>query len=250
MKKRFCWSWYLLGEFFLRLDNFLKFSLHVQFTSCWKAGVFPNFHHRQCCRCIFTFSSYLYSGRWVFFSAFSHITRLASWKWNIRINREGHLLGSLDRSRLRPSEPSRLWVSTLSQPHKFHSNFLLFSYPRYPTSIYLVVVDGLEKVYLAGFLLLLLFVNILPVWSRSNALPNNAIPVGSCLATDGFSCSEPASNNAGPGPRESAGAVMEFLPLMAISVYCAIGLVWGFFRLMFVYLNEDRTYQGQLSEIR
>ncbi|KAJ7937161.1 glucosyltransferase [Mycena leptocephala] len=44
-------------------------------------------------------------------------------------------------------------------------------------------------------------------------------------------------------------AAMEFLPLMLTSVYCAIGLVWGFCRLMFVYLNEETTYQGPLSRI-
>lgn len=42
---------------------------------------------------------------------------------------------------------------------------------------------------------------------------------------------------------------MEFLPLMLTSVYCAVGMVWGFVRLLFVYLNEETTYQGQLSSV-
>ena len=31
---------------------------------------------------------------------------------------------------------------------------------------------------------------------------------------------------------------LEFLPLMLTSVYCAVGLVWAFLRLSFIYLRE------------
>lgn len=41
---------------------------------------------------------------------------------------------------------------------------------------------------------------------------------------------------------------LQFLPLMMTSVYCAIGMVWGFIRLLYIYLH-DTTYKGQLSEL-
>jgi alpha-1,3-glucosyltransferase len=40
------------------------------------------------------------------------------------------------------------------------------------------------------------------------------------------------------------------LPLMVTSIYCAFGLMWSFLRLGFIYLHEETTYQGQLSEIK
>ncbi|KAG5648694.1 hypothetical protein DXG03_000040 [Asterophora parasitica] len=89
----------------------------------------------------------------------------------------------------------------------------------FPKSLPYVILDGLEKIYLAGFPLLLAFVSLFPALvdrQRSSA-------EGSRLAE------------------------MEFLPLMLTSVYCAIGLNWGFLRLMFIYLHEETTYQGQLS---
>ncbi|KAF7352884.1 Alpha-1,3-glucosyltransferase [Mycena venus] len=73
---------------------------------------------------------------------------------------------------------------------------------------------------------------------QSAAVP----PVETCISTDDFTCPEPDAHVTGV-------AAMEFLPLMLTSVYCAIGLVWGFCRLMFVYLNEETTYQGPLSRI-
>lgn len=42
---------------------------------------------------------------------------------------------------------------------------------------------------------------------------------------------------------------MQFLPLMVTSVYCAVGQVWGFLRLLYIYLSDDTAYKGQLSEI-
>jgi len=53
----------------------------------------------------------------------------------------------------------------------------------------------------------------------------------------------------GISPQEVVSS-MEFLPLMVTSVYCAVGMLWGYFRLLFTYLNEEKTYQGQLSTIR
>ncbi|KAK2466126.1 hypothetical protein APHAL10511_001768 [Amanita phalloides] len=93
----------------------------------------------------------------------------------------------------------------------------VYEFPRTPG---LVVLDFAEKLYLAGFPPLLVFVNIFPVWAQRRA-----------------------SNG------DSNAALMEFLPLMATSVYCAIGLVWAYIRLIVIYLYEDTSYQGQLNEI-
>jgi alpha-1,3-glucosyltransferase len=83
-----------------------------------------------------------------------------------------------------------------------------------------VVLDFAEKLYLAGFLVLLLFVNSFSAWAHRQRAAN------------------------------TGATSMEFLPLMATSVYCAIGLLWAYIRLIFIYLYEDISYQGQLSEIR
>lgn len=68
----------------------------------------------------------------------------------------------------------------------------------------LVVIDALEKAYLAGFLPLLIFVSIFP-------------QLGGCDKS------------------------MEFLPLMVTSVYSAAGMIWGFFRLLTIYLVEGQS---------
>ncbi|KAJ7499028.1 glycosyltransferase family 57 protein [Mycena latifolia] len=94
----------------------------------------------------------------------------------------------------------------------------------FPRSLSFVIIDTLEKIYLAGFPLLLAFVTLFPALvARRQA--------------------------SAPDPSPAGVAAMEFLPLMLTSVYCALGLVWGFCRLMFVYLNEETTYQGPLSRI-
>ncbi|KAM6495987.1 glycosyltransferase family 57 protein [Amanita muscaria] len=90
----------------------------------------------------------------------------------------------------------------------------------FPTTPATVALDITEKLYLAGFPLLLLFVNAYTLWVKRRVI----------------------------NTEESGTNTMEFLPLMATSVYCAIGLVWGYVRLTYIYLHED-TYQGQLSEI-
>lgn len=103
----------------------------------------------------------------------------------------------------------------------------------------LVILDFLEKLYLAGFPLLLVFVTVFPMVTRQSVMK-----VETCMPSGGLSCPE-TKNQA-----ETVGSAMEFLPLMLTSVYCAIGLVWGFLRLTFIYLNEETTYQGQLSSLR
>ena len=70
---------------------------------------------------------------------------------------------------------------------------------RFPRSPGFVILDVLERVYLAGFVPLHLIVTVLPY-----AL----------------------------GPSE------EFLPLLLTSVYCAIGLFWAFIRLSVIYLRS------------
>lgn len=101
---------------------------------------------------------------------------------------------------------------------------------RFPRSLVLVIIDGLEKLYIAGFPLLLAFITLFPVLTQR---PNSKMDV--YVSSEEFSWVE------------TTGSAMEFLPLMLTSVYCAVGLVWGFLRLMFIYLNEETTYQGQLS---
>ncbi|KIK65371.1 glycosyltransferase family 57 protein [Collybiopsis luxurians FD-317 M1] len=91
----------------------------------------------------------------------------------------------------------------------------------FPKSLPYVILDVLEKAYLVGFVFLQIFVASFPfVISRRKGLET------------------------------SEGQTMEFLPLMTTSVYCAIGMVWGFMRLIFIYLHEDTSYQGQLSTIQ
>ncbi|KAF9469085.1 glucosyltransferase [Collybia nuda] len=108
----------------------------------------------------------------------------------------------------------------------------------FPKSLSYVILDTIEKVYLAGFLPLLAFTNFFPAlirWWMSTAV---------CIPSSKISCPELASRPTG------ASLTMEFLPLMLTSVYCAVGLVWGFLRLIFIYLHEETTYQGQLSGLR
>jgi len=108
----------------------------------------------------------------------------------------------------------------------------------FPKSIPYVIIDTLEKIYLAGFPLLQLLLACLPLLAR-----RDAASAAVCVPTDNFSCPDPGTKSASTN---TFG--MEFLPLMLTSVYCAVGMVWGFIRLIFVYLNET-TYQGQLSTV-
>ncbi|THV08661.1 glucosyltransferase [Dendrothele bispora CBS 962.96] len=94
----------------------------------------------------------------------------------------------------------------------------------FPKSLSYVILDMVEKIYLTGFVFLQLFVMLFPILSA-----RSKHAVEEIASTDDS---------------------MAFLPLMVTSVYCAVGIVWGFIRLMFVYLNEETTYQGQLSTIQ
>ncbi|KAJ4466486.1 glycosyltransferase family 57 protein [Lentinula aciculospora] len=96
----------------------------------------------------------------------------------------------------------------------------------FPKSMPYVILDLLEKMYLGGFVFLQIFVASFPVFASWNS----------------------SKSDSGDSKNGDLSA-MEFLPLMITSVYCAIGMVWGFMRLLFIYLHEDTTYQGQLSTI-
>jgi len=98
-----------------------------------------------------------------------------------------------------------------------------------------VVMDSLEKLYLAGFPFLLAFVSLFPVLTRQTSSS------GGCTPGLDVPCT--------PDSPQGQASAMEFLPLMVTSVYCAIGLVWAYVRLGFIYLNESR-YQGQMSEVK
>ncbi|KAJ7095275.1 glucosyltransferase [Mycena belliarum] len=112
----------------------------------------------------------------------------------------------------------------------------VYEFPRSPA---FAIIDTLEKIYLAGFPLLQVFVTLFPVLVARRQVP---VAADICVASPNFTCPEPALHPEGV-------TAMEFLPLMLTSVYCAVGLIWGFCRLMFVYLNEESTYQGPLSRI-
>ncbi|KJA29945.1 glycosyltransferase family 57 protein [Hypholoma sublateritium FD-334 SS-4] len=116
----------------------------------------------------------------------------------------------------------------------------------YPKSVIYVIMDALEKVYLAGFPLLLLFVTAFRLFQQQPSVSGASTARGMCVATDplNLSCTEVQHET-----NATAVSAMEFLPLMATSIYCAVGLVWSFLRLGFIYLHEE-TYQGQLTEIK
>ncbi|KAF8165457.1 glucosyltransferase [Crassisporium funariophilum] len=114
----------------------------------------------------------------------------------------------------------------------------------YPKSLSYVIMDFFEKLYLAGFTVLLLFVSVFPLLQHRSG---ESIRTDTCVPSDAFSCAKPEASQA----QFSAGpSTMEFLPLMVTSVYCSIGLVWSFMRLGFIYLHEESTYQGQLSQVK
>lgn len=109
-----------------------------------------------------------------------------------------------------------------------------------------VIVDGLEKLYLAGFPFLLIFVSAFPLFQRQPSVIDESVSAETCVPTDPLNLSCTGSQR---GTTTTGVSALEFLPLMATSIYCAIGLVWSFLRLGFIYLHEE-TYQGQLTEIK
>ena len=81
----------------------------------------------------------------------------------------------------------------------------------------MVILDYLERLYLAGFILLRIFVSLFP------------------FAVEKLSKGSEAQQSGDPAA--SGASTMEFLPLMLTSIYCAIGLTWAFLRLSYIYLK-------------
>ena len=146
-----------------------------------------------------------------------------------RITRRDFVLFSLDPVRLCASFATGVRVRFFTPSIPSISSATPF---RFPKSLVYVILDGCEKAYLAGFPLLLVFVNALPMIVGRKGCPSNDPSCPKESGADGFQ-----------------QARMEFLPLMLTSVYCAIGLIWGFIRLVFIYLYEETTYRGQLSNL-
>ena len=90
---------------------------------------------------------------------------------------------------------------------------------RFPTSLPFVAIDFLERLYLACFPLLQIFVMVFPLLTKRSLSVNDT-----SAHADGT---------------ESGTSSLEFLPLMATSVYCAVGLVWAFVRLSVIYLARQ-----------
>ncbi|TFL05788.1 glucosyltransferase [Pterulicium gracile] len=109
----------------------------------------------------------------------------------------------------------------------------------YPRSLAYVVIDTLEKIYVAGFIPLHIVVTALSFMHSGPTVT----PVA-CVPSHDFTCPEPE-----PSAQTSPGANWQFLPLLLTSVYCALGCVWAFFRLSFVYLKGD-MYQGHLNTLQ
>ena len=97
----------------------------------------------------------------------------------------------------------------------------------------MVIVDYFEKVYLAGFCFLHIFVTVFPIVNGQSDGVSTALNANSNLTESAVNSKADAQS-----PPKSAGA-FEFLPLMATSVYCAIGLTWAFLRLSFIYMKSS-----------
>lgn len=93
-----------------------------------------------------------------------------------------------------------------------------------------VILNTLEMVYIAGFTFLQIFIIFFPVLARTflsgTSSSNTYTPVtegGGAVAVDVKDV-------------EDAAAKWEFVPLMATSIYCAVGLVWAYLRLAYLYV--------------
>ncbi|TFK55792.1 glucosyltransferase [Heliocybe sulcata] len=122
---------------------------------------------------------------------------------------------------------SVLWATLVFVP----LNRRMYEFPR---SLPGVIVDLAEKIYLAGFPILQIVVTAIPILTSRSSQHQQAAVAATCVPGN-FSCPEPD-----PTPQTGAGASsFDFLPLMLTSVYCAIGLVWAFLRLSWIYLQHD-----------
>jgi len=94
---------------------------------------------------------------------------------------------------------SLLWASVVFGPLQQR----LYEFPR---SLPAVIVGSLETAYLWGFLLLEIVVTLCPVIAKAIA---------------------------------QAPEKWEFVPLMLTSLYCALGLIWAYLRLGFLYITSE-----------
>ncbi|KAJ3490073.1 hypothetical protein NLI96_g1691 [Meripilus lineatus] len=106
----------------------------------------------------------------------------------------------------------------------------------FPSTLPMVILDVVEKVYLAGFGLLQLFITVFPLLTTS---PPAGQAQAACIDPEG----RPCSGDAAIASPETSG--LQFLPLMLTSVYCAVGLVWAFVRLSVLYLRMGGAETGQ-----
>ena len=77
--------------------------------------------------------------------------------------------------------------------------------PRFPRSLPAVITGSLETIYLWGFLFLEITVALCPMLAKVVAQDSEK---------------------------------WEFLPLMLTSLYCAVGLIWAYARLSFLYITS------------
>lgn len=92
-----------------------------------------------------------------------------------------------------------------------------------------MLLDGVERLYIAGFAFLQLFVTLLPILTRPRTSASAAQNAAVCAAGDHCVLGDSVSVES---------SALEFLPLMLTSVYCAVGLVWAFVRLSVIYLGQ------------
>lgn len=131
------------------------------------------------------------------------------------------------------SSSSRVWVGGFTSASRFLETPLSIvtchsrCESRYPSSKLLVLVDFAEKAYISGFVVLQAFVTLYPILVTKATMitPEQEVMVG--------------SGDVKIDVVAGAASQMEFLPLMLTSVYCAVGLVWAFLRLGYLYI---RTY--------
>lgn len=133
------------------------------------------------------------------------------------------------------------------------------------------LIHALESVYLMGFVPILIYVELLhPMMFNNKFSGNNTkveeiqkepsidlvdsisndsqnpiqLTINSATSLLGIKAS--SSENQIPTPSNS----MEFLPLMIISVYCALGVVWSWLRFSYAYLYDEEEMNPAGSGIK
>lgn len=86
-------------------------------------------------------------------------------------------------------------------------------------------------------------VGVVHEWIFPSPVPSHGAPVimeAVLISTTGLAAanSSCASEAAAVAVEKVAESTMEFLPLMLTSLYCALGIVWAWLRLSWVYLTS------------